>query len=256
MTLFTKKRLILSAIITCLFSVSLFITLPAKLAYQWGLYPQDISMSGIKGHYTSGTAKWLSSNGINVQNISWQWQPLSLLMGRVAFDITSEDIALEGNVRAAVNLFGRSSLSDGQLNLDLSKFMPLFPKGLVVKGKVNIESLNTSINQDKTGLELAFKADSGLVEVKSRYLEAQIEHLTVEASGHIEDGIIFKLTHAQRPAEMDISLILHQDGSAQLSGFILRNSPNASNLKALLPFVAKKQGERWDLSWQGTVPKF
>ena len=134
-----KQRLIIITFTLVVFFCSLFLTMPALKAYQWGFYSSDISMQGISGRYLSGQAKQLKIDESTVRNVSWSWQPLRILLSKLSLNWNINDPKLVGSGVVSINLFSKIVFSDVKLILNGDKLTPYLPKGNSISGEVGFD---------------------------------------------------------------------------------------------------------------------
>ena len=112
------KRLIIAGFFT--FLIVLIVTFPARVAYNW-LAPAEIQLSGISGSIWNGSATEGKAGGAYIQNLAWQFKPMDLLGGKLAFTASGNPAAGKMNTEVALGLDGNLTLTDfvGSVPLDL-----------------------------------------------------------------------------------------------------------------------------------------
>lgn len=112
------KRLIIAGLFT--FLIVLIASFPARVAYNW-LAPAEIQLSGISGSIWNGKATEGKAGGAYIQNLAWQFRPMALLGGKLAFAASGNPAAGTMNTEVAVGLDGNLTLSNfvGAVPLDL-----------------------------------------------------------------------------------------------------------------------------------------
>ena len=112
------KRLIIAGLLV--FLVVLFVTFPARVAYQW-LAPPEVKLSGITGSIWRGNAVEGIAGGAYVRNVSWEIQPGSLFKGQVAFKASANPGSGILTATIAAKADGSLVISDlnGSVPLDL-----------------------------------------------------------------------------------------------------------------------------------------
>ena len=111
-----RRGLVLVAALTAI--VTLVVTFPARVAYQWAS-PPLLAMSGISGSVWSGHAREFSTNGVYLRDLEWRIEPLQLFTGKVAYSIAASPVSGFFESRIAIGLDGTTTLSD------LSAALPL-----------------------------------------------------------------------------------------------------------------------------------
>ena len=112
------KRLLAAGLATLI--VGLVIIFPARVAYNW-FAPAELKLSGIDGSVWRGTASEALAGGAYLRDISWRFEPLSLLRGRIAFGTQGNAGGGPIDARVAIGIDGSLILSDvaGMVPLDL-----------------------------------------------------------------------------------------------------------------------------------------
>ena len=104
-----RKRLILAGVLTVI--IGLIITFPARVAYQW-FAPEALKLGGISGSIWRGAAAEGYAAGIYLTNVSWGFQPLALLTGKLAFATRSNVAPGVLDARVAVGVDGSLTMTD------------------------------------------------------------------------------------------------------------------------------------------------
>ncbi len=112
------KRFIVAGLLT--FLLVLLVTFPARVAYKW-LVPAEVRLSGISGSIWNGNAAEGIAGGAYVRDLTWRFQPASLLKGQLAFLAGANPGSGTMNARVAVGFGGALSMSElnGSVPLDL-----------------------------------------------------------------------------------------------------------------------------------------
>ena len=117
------KRLIFLGVVV--FLAVMLATFPAKVAYDWGS-PAEFRLSGITGSIWNGSAAEGIAGGAYVRNITWQFQPMSLLSGKLGFRTSSYPASGSMNAEVAVSPNGNLTLSNLSGNVPLDLVHPVF----------------------------------------------------------------------------------------------------------------------------------
>lgn len=107
----------------------LIFRLPANQLVGRLTLPDTISVSGISGTIWSGSAEFISINGMAVSNLKWETGALPLLLGNLSLDIKA------GNSRASdeISFSGPVSMSLlSNQHFSASDFRMFLPSGLVI----------------------------------------------------------------------------------------------------------------------------
>lgn len=123
------------------FIVSLMVTAPAHLAADF--LPAGVEAAGLQGTLLHGEARRLRVRGFDLGAVTWDLQPLYLLLGRVQSGVTLAHPDLRGQGTAAVGL-GGIQLIDTQLTSNTRLLAPYLSNyGVTADGRfeADIESL-------------------------------------------------------------------------------------------------------------------
>lgn len=105
----------------------LLISLPASVVLSFVTLPQNIKLSSVSGTIWSGIAYdvKLETTAIELGTIQWQLQPLNLIIGELALDISvvkgDEYINSEMKIRSS----GKLELTESRFLIDLASLKPL-----------------------------------------------------------------------------------------------------------------------------------
>ena len=117
------KRLIALGLIV--FLAVMLATFPARVAYDWAS-PAELRLSGISGSVWNGSAAEGIAAGAYVRNITWQFQPMLLLSGKLAFKTSSNPASGSMLADVAVSPGGNLTLSNLSGNVPLDLVHPAF----------------------------------------------------------------------------------------------------------------------------------
>ena len=115
----STRGLIVLGVVTLIFG--LIIKLPARLAVQW-FAPSEVAISDMQGTAWSGSASEASVAGIYVRDVQWEFSPLSLFTGALAYKVSATPVSgfIESDV--SVGLSGALIVSDLRASLPLDLF--------------------------------------------------------------------------------------------------------------------------------------
>lgn len=119
----TPKRLVIAGMVT--FVLGLLIMFPARVAYDW-FAPDAVRLSGISGSIWAGAAAEGTLGGFYVRKLAWNFKPLRLFTGQLAYSTSSEAAAGFIDADVAVTLGGSVVLSDVAGGLTLATFEDFF----------------------------------------------------------------------------------------------------------------------------------
>ena len=129
------KRLVFLGILA--FFGVLLATFPARVAYNWAA-PAELQLSGISGSIWNGSAAEGIAGGAYVQNISWQFNPVSLLTGTLGFKTRSNPGSGSMIAEVAVSPAGNLTLSNLAGNLPLDLVHPAFQQS-GIRGDITLQ---------------------------------------------------------------------------------------------------------------------
>lgn len=164
-----RKRLLKIGLLVAV--IGLVAVFPARVAYHWFAPPAFLA-SGISGTIWNGSAQEASANGFYLRDLSWEFQPLRLVTGKLGYAVESRfasgflegELALGflGNVyardlRCALPLENLQSVpfvagSRGMLSADFSQVQLSDGLPVVADGKIEIAGLmNPLLHRDPVG---------------------------------------------------------------------------------------------------------
>lgn len=97
------KRLLAIGVVVCV--LGLLITLPARVVHDW-VSPEQLKLAGIDGSLWSGSADEAMIQGVYLRKLKWDFQPLSLLVGKAAYTVRAEPAGGFVDANVAVGLGG------------------------------------------------------------------------------------------------------------------------------------------------------
>lgn len=112
-------------------------TFPARVAYQW-FAPAEIRLSGITGSVWNGSAAEGIAAGAYVRDISWHFQPMSLLSGKLGFKTSSNPVSGSIHTELAVSPGGNLTLSGLSGNVPLDLVHPAFQQS-GIRGDITLQ---------------------------------------------------------------------------------------------------------------------
>ncbi len=101
--------------------ITLVVTFPARIAYQWAS-PPLVAMSGINGTIWRGSAREFSTHGVYLRDLEWRMRPLRLLTGKAVYDVSGSPVSGFFESRVSVSPGGTITLRDLNASVPLSMF--------------------------------------------------------------------------------------------------------------------------------------
>lgn len=251
-----------SLIIIIIFICSLVITLPAKLAYNYFKSQnlsslQGIKLVGINGSIFSGHARqaFLSTNNksILLNNINWSFNPLKAIFGSYPLRLNYKDQKLSGELEASYSLNQSISLSSSTTKLDLSFFNLWLDNIATINGiiELNIKKLTINNNRMITNLDLLALSDNFRVNTPLAKINLNKTKFSIQTDD--QQQILVQLNDPSKSKGFELKLLLKQQNNhialRSISGFILPGSPIENQLKEILPVVAQKSNNQWNIKY-------
>ena len=130
-----------------IFLISIVLTVPANQAYKWGLLPSNVSFQGLSGRLLDGSAQYANIKNTTLNNVSWSWQPLSLLSGQFLLNWAIDGEELAGKGQASSSFLGNKQVSNTALTFKAEKLNPYLPKGNTLTGNVALDISSAIFSQ-------------------------------------------------------------------------------------------------------------
>ena len=236
----SRRGLITIAVVTLL--ITIVATFPARVAYRLAGVP-GVAMSGISGTAWNGTAREASINGSYLRNLSWQFRPVRLFSGELAYEIGAEPVSGFIDAEVAAALGGSLALRELRGSLPASLLQPA----------LQVPGLQGVVNLDFERLEL----QDGIPVAANGVL--QVSNLVVplvnrdSLGGYKADfatqnnGIVASVEDTDGVVDMAASLHLRPDRSYEFTGLVIAkpNAPDAlrRQMRFLGPANARGQHE-------------
>jgi len=229
--------------------LGLIIKLPARLAVQW-FAPSEVAISDIRGSAWSGSAAEASVAGIYVRDVQWEFSPLLLFTGALAYKVSATPVSgfIESDV--SVGLSGALIVSDLRASLPLDLFSDV----------IGISELqgNSSIQFDRLKIVdgMAVAAE-GTIQIADLYVPIagreslggyKVEFFTqddgISASVEDDDGVV----------DLAGSLQVKADRSYQFIAQVVANSRTPEGVRRQLRFLgpANERGQQ-ELRLEGVL---
>lgn len=241
------RGLIVLGVVTLI--LGLIIKLPARLAVQW-FAPPDVAISDIRGSAWSGSASEASVAGIYVRDVQWEFSPLQLFTGVLAYKVSATPVSgfIESDV--SVGLSGALVVSDLRASLPLDVFADVIGiSGLQGNGSFQFDRL-------KIVDGMAVAAD-GTVQVT----DLQVPLAGRESLGGYkvefftqDEGILASVEDDDGVVDLAGSLRLNADRSYEFKAEVVANSRTPEGIRRQLRFLgpANERGQR-ELRLEGVL---
>jgi len=233
------SRLFIIGIATLVFG--LLALFPARIAYSW-FAPAELRLSGIGGTIWSGVATEGDAAGLYIRNLHWNFKPLALFMGKLAFSTRLDPAGgfMSGDILAGV---------DGSLlfrNLDAA--VPLS----ALQGLVQIPGLDGRIRLQFDELALSDgrpAAANGTVDITNLFVRG----LAATAIGDYQarftttgDGILASIEDTDGLFDLAGTLTISPDRFYSVTGLIAPTDQTPLSVIEQLRFLgsANERGQR------------
>ncbi len=222
------------------FVVFMVLTLPASFIHTQIKDNLPVKLYQVDGSLWNGHAQTLiTENNFRAQAISWEFRPLSLLLGKISFSTKFITEGGYGNVIVNRGFFGSMSLSDVNIKMpitDLKPFLQTVPVGLkgVLDGQ--LEDIEFSDNMMITSASGTLSWNHAIIDALS---ELRVGDFTLELEP-TDDGTkgIIKSKEGG-PLEMEGILQLKADGNYDFKGELKAKARAPRELKQALKFIGK-----------------
>lgn len=241
------KRLIFLGLIV--FLAVMVATFPARVAYTW-FAPAELQLSGIEGSIWHGSAAEGFAAGAYIQNINWQFMPMALLSGNLAYQTSSNPASGSMDSEVAVGMSGDLTLSNLTGNLPLDLVHPAFQQS-GIRGDISLQfdSVVISNGMPSTVVGMVTITDFFVPLLSTSTLgDFRAEFQTIEGQvvGNVDD------TNAV--IDVDGTISLNPDRSYTFVGTVAPTSATPASIVDQLPFLgsANELGQH-DFRFEGQL---
>jgi len=219
-------------------------SLPADLALSFMQKHKVIpsgafAVSGLEGAWSAGRIVELKAGGLKLNNLSWRFQPLGLLSGRLQFALASDVGA--GSTKGVLRV--------GLDTLELKKLRGRVPAGFL--GQIYLPGVELSGVFETDGMSLV--AENGhLVEGVGRLVwsNARIDSPYQVGLGGValelstdSDGIVFKLNDTGGGLQAGGLGVLSPEGNYSFNGTLGVRQDSAPELATYLQLLGKPEAD-------------
>ncbi|HEB62902.1 MAG TPA: type II secretion system protein N [Gammaproteobacteria bacterium] len=222
------------------FIIFLVLTIPANFIHAQIKETLPAKLYQVDGTLWSGRAETLiAPNGFRVQAISWEFRPLSLLLGKISIDTKFITEGGYGNLTLNRGLFGGLNLSDIDIKMpitDLKPFLQTVPVDLkgVLDGQ--LEEIEFSDNMKVASASGRLTWNHAVIDALSE-LKIGDFTLALEPTDDGTKGVI--KSKEGGPLEMNGILQLNVDGHYDFKGELKAKARAPRELKQALQFIGK-----------------
>jgi general secretion pathway protein N len=241
------KRLIFLGLIV--FLAVMVATFPARVAYTW-FAPAELQLSGIEGSIWNGSAAEGFAAGAYIQNINWQFKPMALLSGNLAYQTSSNPASGSMKSEVAVGVNGELTLSNLTGNLPLDLVHPAFQQN-GIRGDITLEfdSVVISNGMPSTVVGTVIVADFFVPDLSTSALgDFKADFRTI-------DGIIVgTVDDAAAVIDVDGTISLNSDRSYTFIGTVAPTSATPASIVNQLPYLGSaNESGRHDFRFEGQL---
>lgn len=237
------------------FIICLFLTIPAKTSLPWLDLDNDITVHGVSGRLLNGKADRVSFQSITLSEVSWNWSPIKLLEGKTTINWTLTDPELSGSGVANYTFTGQQQISSSSIQLSLEKVQDwltsLFPATFELRGNAMAEIDHIYFDTEIRSID-ASVAIENVSYTASNASSVSLPLAHIRVYGNDEEAIILTLKDNEQTPKLDLTATLI-NGNVKLSGVIDAGFAINDELNAYLPFIARKQGNKWQVNWEGKL---
>ncbi len=242
-----KRGLLLAGLLSAI--AGIVVSFPARVAYDWASSP-FVQAAGLRGTVWNGSAREVLVAGIAVADVRWQFRPLRLFTGELAFHV--EATPASGYVDAEVGLATgqRLRLRDVRAALPLQSFESV----VQVRGLAGSTSLTFEFIEINDGIPVTMR---GTAEVAN----LMVPMVSREAIGGYraefftqESGIVASVEDTDGVVDVAGSLEIHPDRSYRFLAQVVAKPETPERLREHMRFLppANERGQQ-ELRVEGSL---
>lgn len=229
------------------FLAALLFTLPAEKALSWwgGDLKEVVQLYAPQGGITSGEASAVSIDGFYLDKTDWSLKPLSLLKGRIGYDLYTGVAKRPAQAVVELGLGGKTHIHGLQASASILQLLPLFGAPLLP-----IEAL---VSADMSYLLMAdekLSAATGTVRVQNaewRLARPALKLGAFEAQVTTEDGVITAEISNEETAAVDAKgrITLDESGRYNVDLLVRANRLADPRLANLIKGLGRADAQGW-----------
>ncbi len=231
--------------------ISLLLTIPARLVADWLLLPENVQLLHPSGRVIAGQFGQIVIENQAFHLLSWEWQPLALFTGKLTADWQLKDPNIRAKGIVAKSILGQVYVKNATAEVNLQALDFLLPKQVRLEGAVDIVTDEIvylagvqQLSAKVTGKNINVSVNPVLLNLKNVQLD-----VTADQIDSVDIVLIDTVTHS-----FMIHAQINQD-HLHLQGNIKASTDIAKQLQGILPLIATKVGNQWQLSWHGKYTK-
>lgn len=245
-------------LIFALYLAFLFWTIPAQYVVSFleksNVLPAgELSISGVEGSWTDGRILAIKTSGVELNNLSWRFQPVGLISGRLQFALTSD---FAGGVVAGVLRVGFGVVGFTQVHgaIPAASLGQIYLPGVELAGVVEIDDFGL---QAKDGY---LNGGSGQIVWRNAEVSAPYQMLLggVELDLSTEnDGILFRINDLGGPLQASGLGFLSAQGKYSFDGVTGTRQGSSPELATFLQILGRPGNDGMvKLEFKGQMARF
>jgi general secretion pathway protein N len=210
------------------FVAFLLITFPAQRAY--ALLNQQVPAlraSGLSGTAWSGQAAVVQFGGRNLERLSWQLKPWSVLFGKLGLRVALNGTAVAGTADVALLPDGAVEVSDADLRLPGDELSSLVRMPVDLGGQFIVQIENARLQGNR------LQTAEGQVQWQRAAVSAPVSQSLGEFSARLstgDTGVTAQVKDEGGPLQLDGVALLKPDGIYSFKGHVSVRDPQQKML--------------------------
>ena len=242
-----KRGLLLAGLLSAI--TGIVVLIPARVAYDMAS-SQFVQAAGLRGTVWRGSAREVLVAGVAVADVRWQFRPLRLFTGELAFHVEATPAAGYVDAEVGVATGQRLRLRDVRAALPLELFEP----AVQVRGLAGSTSLTFDFIEISNGVPVAMR---GIAEVANLF----VPMVSREPIGGYraefftqESGIVASIEDTDGSVDIAGSLELRPDRSYRFLAQVVAKPETPERLREQMRFLppANERGQQ-ELRVEGSL---
>lgn len=215
------------------------ISFPARLALDW-FAPDEIISSNVNGTVWSGHAELIITPHARLADTSWSARPLSLLTGKLSYQLSSTIAGGAIETRLSISPGGSMVLKNLTGVVALSSLPGIVPPG-TIDGRLGLDFVRLKIT-DQWPIDAEGTLDIVNLAVMNPVVES-LGNFEVVFNGASESGLEGLISNLDGPLDVSGTLSLPGDKQWQLNGNIKPTSSASTNIIQGLTFLGSRNSD-------------
>ncbi|WP_422472955.1 type II secretion system protein N [Endozoicomonas sp. ALB032] len=250
-----KKIISLAALAVVSYSVFLLAGLPAAFVWRHAPNMSGIELEGLSGSVWSGSAQELTINGIELQEVSWDFQPSALLTGKVSADLEVGD-NLSAVVGQATVTYSPQGVMVEDLEADVSagwlQQLAAMPVPATARGNINLV-VDSLVYEEGRCVELdgRMEWERGRISSPLGNVELGKADADLTCKGNTLEG---KISQSSEFLTTDAVFSFNLNGSYSLNGKVSEGEALPETMKDGMKFLGRPDSQgRFPLTFRGGI---